>query len=121
VRRRPVADVWLGQAGREVPKYELKVPERMYAMSPQNRKPVKDSRAGNVQVSIWCNEIQQDGETRIRHSIHIPGRHRKNNGSCEGTGCGCPEELPQLAAAVQEALEYVVRAGSRDAEEAGPI
>jgi hypothetical protein len=93
----------------------------MYIMSRQNSKPTKDLRAGRVRVSIWCNEIQQDGESRIRHFIHIPKRRRRGHGSGKGTDRDCPEELDQLAAAVQKAFESVLRMKRKNGEEVATI
>jgi hypothetical protein len=83
----------------------------------QNGKPIKDFRAGKIRVSLWCNEFQKDGETRIRHAIRIQKRYRKDDGSYEGTDYYFPEELPELAVAVQRAFEYVVLTESKDTEE----
>jgi len=80
-------------------------------MSSQNGRLIKGSQTGTVQVGIWCNEMQQDGESRIRHFIHAPKRRRK------GTDCDRPEGLHQLAAAVQKAFEDMVRAENKNAEE----
>lgn len=86
-------------------------------MSRQNGKPIRNVRAGAVQVRIWCNETQQDGEARIRYSIRMQKRKRKESETDEGTDRYLPDELSQLAAAVQEAFEDMVRAGSKNGEE----
>jgi len=86
-------------------------------MSPHNGKPIKDSRPRSVQVSIWYNEMQQDGESRIRHFIRVRKRHRRGHGSRKGTGYDRPEELRQLATAVQEAFESMVLTQNKDVEE----
>ena len=84
-------------------------------MSSQNGSPIRNSRTDTVRVSIWCNEIHQDGESRIRYLIRIPKRRRRGHGSGKGTDRDCPDELPQLAAAMQKAFEEV-RTESKDAK-----
>ena len=45
-------------------------------MDPQNnkQKPEAEFRAGGVSASVWRNELQQDGEIRIRHSVRVQCR-----------------------------------------------
>jgi hypothetical protein len=88
-------------------------------MSQQNDKPkpIKDFRAGNIQASIWRNEVQQDGQTRIRHSIRIQKRYRKDDGNYKNTDYWFPDELPRLQLLAQKAFEYIVLTESKDAED----
>jgi len=80
-------------------------------------KPIKDFRAGNIQASIWRNEVQQDGQTRTRHSTRIQKRYRKDDGSYENTDYFFPEELPRVRLLAEKAFEYIVLTESKDTED----
>ena len=88
-------------------------------MAQQNEKtkPIKDFKAGNIEASIWRKEVQQDGQTRIRHSTRIQKCYRKDDGSYEITDYFFPEELPRLQLIAQKAFEYIVLTESQDTED----
>ena len=80
-------------------------------------KPIKSFKAGNIEASIWRNEVQQDGQTGIRHSTRIQKRYRKDDGSYESTDYWFPNDLPRLQLLAQKAFEYIVLTESKDAED----
>jgi hypothetical protein len=91
-------------------------------MSEQNRtKPVKDFRAGNIQASIWKNEVQQQGQTVVRHSVRIQKQFRKEDGSYEDTLYYFRDDLPRLALVAQKAYEFIVLRESSEPEEEIPV
>ena len=91
-------------------------------MSQQNTKPIKDFRAlGNIQASIWRNEVEKDGQTVVRHSVRIQKRFKKEDGGYEDTDYYFPHDLPKLALVAQKAYEYIILSESKDAEEAVPV
>ena len=92
-------------------------------MAEQNdkSKPIKDFRAGNIQASIWRNEVQKDGQTVVRHSVRIQKQFRKDDGSYETTEYYFPDELPKLLVLAQRAYEYIVLTESKDVGESVPM
>ncbi len=38
-------------------------------MIQQIRQPIKEFRAGTIKVSVWKNEIDQNGTTVVTHSV----------------------------------------------------
>ena len=89
-------------------------------MSQQNTKPIKDFRAGNVQASVWRNEVKRDGHTAVRHSVRIQKRFRKTDGSYENSDHYFPNDLARLALVAQKCYEFIVLTESKNAEEAVP-
>jgi hypothetical protein len=84
--------------------------------------PIKEFRAGNLEASIWRNEVQADGRARTRHSIRIKKQFRTEDGSYQDTNYFFPSELPQLALLANRAFEYVVLSeDSPDSDEPGPV
>jgi len=90
-------------------------------MSQQNTKPIKDFRAGNVQASVWRNEVEKNGQTVVRHSVRIQKQFRKEGGDYENTEYYFPDDLPKLALVAQEAFRFLSLKESKDAEEAVPV
>jgi len=90
-------------------------------MSQQNTKPIKDFRAGNVQASVWRNEVEKNGQTVVRHSVRIQKQFRKEGGDYENTEYYFPDDLPKLALVAQEAFRFLSLKESKDAEETVPV
>ncbi len=88
-------------------------------MSQPNTKPIKDFRCGNVQASIWRNEVERNGQKVVRHSVRIQKQYQKEQGSFENTDYYFGEELCRLALVAQKAYEYI--ALTESAEEAAPV
>jgi len=84
-------------------------------------KPFKNFRAGNVQASIWRNEVKKDSRTVIRHSIRIQKRFRKNDGSYENSDYFFPDELPRLILVAQRAYDHVTLIESKETNENIPV
>ena len=79
----------------------------------KENKPIKEFRAGNVQASIWKNEIEKGNRTGSRHSVRIQKRFRKQDGSYKNSDCFFPNELPRLILVAQRAYDYVTLAESK--------
>ncbi len=91
-------------------------------MSQQNdSKPIKDFRAGNIQASVWRNEIQKEGQTVVRHSVRIQKQFRKDGGDYQETNYYFRDDLPKLILVAQKAYEYIALTESRDAEESASV
>jgi hypothetical protein len=90
-------------------------------MAKENRKPIKDFRAGNIQAAIWRNEVEKDGQTVVRHSVRIQKRFRKDDGSYENSDYYFPDELARLALVARKCHEFIVLSESNDADEAVPV
>ena len=91
-------------------------------MSQQNdSKPIKDFRAGNIQASVWRNEVQKDGQTVVRQSVRIQKQFRKDGGDYQETNYYFRDDLPKLILVAQKAYEYIALSESRDAGESVPV
>ena len=91
-------------------------------MSQQNDvKPIKDFRAGNIQASVWRNEVHKDGETVVRHSVRIQKQYRKEDGDYENTDYYFPNDLPKLILVAQDAFRFITLKESKDVEESIPV
>jgi hypothetical protein len=91
-------------------------------MSQENSsKPVKDFRAGNIQASVWRNEVDKDGQTVVRHSVRIQKRFRNQEGEWENTEYLFPEDLPRLQLVAAKSFEFITLKESKDAQESVPV
>jgi len=81
-------------------------------------KPIKSFKAGNIEASIWRNEVQQqDGQTRIRHSTRIQKQFKNEKGDYENTEYYFPDDLPKLLLVAQKAFEFIALTESKDTED----
>ena len=91
-------------------------------MSQQNdSKPIKDFRAGNIQASVWRNEIQKDGQTVVRYSVKIQKQFRKDDGNYQETNYYFRDDIPRLILVAQKAFEFIALNESKDTEESVPV
>ena len=92
-------------------------------MTQQENKPIKEFRAGSgISASIWRNEeAQEDGTTRVRHSVKFQKRYCDKNGQWQDSDYYFPDDLPKLQLVVQKAFEFISLKESKEAEEAIPI
>ena len=90
-------------------------------MSQENSKPVKSYKAANIEASVWENFVEQDGETKVRHSVKIQKQFRKSEGNYEKTAYFFRDDLPKLIIVAQKAFEFISLKESKDAEESIPV
>ncbi len=91
-------------------------------MSEQNKeKPIKDFRSSNIQASVWRNEVEEDGQTVVRHSVRIQKQFRKDDGDYKETDYYFRDDLPKLILVAQKAFEFIALSESKDAEEPMPV
>lgn len=91
-------------------------------MSKQNdSKPIKDFRAGNIQASVWRNEVQKDGQTVVRYSVKIQKQFRKDDGDYQETNYYFRDDIPRLILVSQKAFEFIALNESKEAEESVPV
>jgi hypothetical protein len=91
-------------------------------MSQQNdSKPIKDFRAGNIQASVWRNEVQKEGQTVVRHSVRIQKQFKNDDGDYQETPYYFRDDLPKLILVAQKAFEFIALAASKDADESVPV
>ena len=91
-------------------------------MSQQNdSKPIKDFRAGNIQASVWRNEVQKDGQTVVRYSVKIQKQFRKDDGNYQETNYYFRDDIPRLILVAQKAFEFIALNENKDAEESVPV
>ena len=91
-------------------------------MSQQEKdKPVKSFSAGKIQVSIWRQEINKDGQTIVRHSVRIQKQYKDDKGEWQNTDYYFPEELAKLESLVRKAFDFILVKESKDAGESIPV
>ncbi len=88
-------------------------------MAEQNQ-PVKKFRAGGVTATIWRNDVQQDGQTVVRHSVTVQKRYRDRDGSWKDSSSFFVNDLPRLELVVRKAYEYLALAAGEENDEGGP-
>ena len=84
-------------------------------------KPVKSFSAGNIQVSIWRQEVDKGGQIRVRHSVKIQKQYKNDKDEWTNTDYYFPEELAKLESLVRKAFDFITVKESTDSEEAIPI
>jgi hypothetical protein len=84
-------------------------------------KPIKDFHAGNIQASIWKQDIVKDGRTRIRHLVRFQKHFRKDDNHYKKTSYYFRDDLPRLILVVQKAFEFIALSKSKDTEESVPV
>ena len=91
-------------------------------MSQQNdSKPIKDFRAGNIQASIWRNEVDKNGQTVVRHSVRIQKQFRNDSGDYQETNYYFRDDIPKLILVAQKAYEHIALTETKEAEESVPV
>lgn len=72
------------------------------------QRPVKEFRAGTVKVAIWQNEVEQNGQRSVRHSIRIGKRYfdRQQNAWLDSEYLFV-NDLPRLRLLVEKAFEFI--------------
>jgi len=91
-------------------------------MTEQNKdKPIKDFRSGNIQASVWRNEVDKDGRIVVRYSVRIQKQFRKEGGDYQDTNYYFRDDLPKLILVAQKAFEYISLTESKDAKETVPV
>ena len=91
-------------------------------MSQQEKtKPIKDFKSGNVQASIWRNEVDKDGQTVVRHSVRIQKQFRDDDGDYKETNYYFRDDIPKLILVAQKAFEFISLSESKEAEESIPV
>ena len=86
-----------------------------------NSKPVKSFSAGNIQVSIWRQEIEKEGQIVVRHSVRIQKQYKNDKGEWQNTDYYFPEELAKLESLVRKAFDFILVKESKDAGESIPV
>ena len=91
-------------------------------MTEQNKdKPIKDFRSGNIQASVWRNELKKESEIVVRYSVRIQKRFKNKEGEYENTNYFFQDDLPKLILVAQKAFEFISLTESKDAEETIPV
>ena len=91
-------------------------------MSEQNKsKPIKNFRSGNIQASIWRNDVDKDGQTVVRHSVRIQKQFRNDDGDYQETNYYFRDDIPRLILVAQKAFEFISLSESKEAEESMPV
>ncbi len=73
------------------------------------QRPFKEFRAGGIKVAIWKNEVEQNGQHLVRHSVRIGKRYfsRQQNAWLD-SDCFFVSDLPRLRLLLERAFEFVV-------------
>ena len=70
-------------------------------------KPEKVFRIGAVSASVFHNEIETDAGTRRIRNVNLQRRYREDSGEWKSASSFALAELPQAAAVLKLAFEYV--------------
>jgi len=84
-------------------------------------KPIKAFSAGSIEVSIWRQEIDKNGQTIVRHSAKIQKQYKNEKGEWKNTDYFFPEELAKLESLVRKAFDFILVKESKDADEVIPV
>ena len=91
-------------------------------MSQQDKsKPIKNFRSGNIQASIWRNDVDKEGQTVVRHSVRIQKQFRNDDGDYQETNYYFRDDIPRLILVAQKAFEFISLSESKEAEESMPV
>jgi hypothetical protein len=90
-------------------------------MSQEKSKPIKNFRSGNIQASIWRNEVEKEGQIVVRHSVRIQKQFRKDEGDYQETNYYFRDDIPRLILVAQKAFEFISLSESKEAEESMPV
>ena len=91
-------------------------------MSEQEKdKPIKSFSAGSIEVSIWRQEVNKNGQTIVRHSVKIQKQYKNDKDEWKKTDYYWPEELAKLESLVRKAFDFILIKESKDAEETIPV
>lgn len=78
--------------------------------------PIKSFRVGQVEASIWPEEVQRGEVTIKRYTVRVQKRFRDSKtGEWRSTEWYHANELPKLALAVSKAFEFAALHESEDA------
>ena len=85
-------------------------------MSPENRRPHHEFRAGRVRAALWKQEVQRDGRTEVQWSTKIQKSYRDDDSKdWKSTDYYYPSELSDLLIVTRHALDFIrLREGARD-------
>lgn len=91
-------------------------------MSQQNNSKLEKSfRSGSIEVSIWRQEVDRDGQTIVRHSAKIQKQYKNDKNEWQDTNIYFPEELAKLESLARKAYDFILVKESKNTEEATPI
>lgn len=72
-------------------------------------KPVKNFRAGAVNVSVWKNQGKEvDGKEMSYNTISLERRYKDKDGAWKSTNSMRINDLPRAAAAINKAYDFLV-------------
>lgn len=69
--------------------------------------PAKKFVVGNVDVSVWQNTLQKDGQDFIKSSVTLQKTYKKGNEFAH-TGSLDVNEIPKAIVALQQAYEFLL-------------
>lgn len=82
----------------------------------QTNTPVKSFRSGAIQVAIWENQAEQNGQTRTFQTVSFERRYKDKDGAWKSTNQLRVNDLPKAALILEKAYEYLVLTGSDEEE-----
>ncbi len=86
-------------------------------MTQKNNKPVKSFKAGNIEASVWEQELKKKGKAITRHSVRIQKQYRDKDGEYKITPYFFSADLPRLRLVVDKAFEFIALNESVEATE----
>lgn len=77
-------------------------------MSTQPNQPVKTFRSGGISASVWRNDVVQNGQTVVNHSVTLQKRYRdRRTGEWRDSGTFFMSDLPRVQLVMRKAYEYL--------------
>lgn len=73
--------------------------------------PVYKQRIGLLQMAVWKNERELDGETKAFHTVNLKRSYRDSNGEWQETSQLNVEDLGNAIKLLDGALNYCMRDG----------
>ena len=72
------------------------------------QRPFKEFRAGPIKAAIWRNEVEQNGQRVVRHSVRIGKRYfdRQQNAWADSEYFFV-NDLPRVRLLVEKAFEFI--------------
>jgi DNA-binding SARP family transcriptional activator len=69
--------------------------------------PIKKFNAGAIQVAIWENSAESNGENSLYKTVSIQKRYKDKQNQWKSSSSLKPNDVPKAVLALQKAYEYL--------------
>jgi hypothetical protein len=85
-------------------------------MTDDNKRPIKEFRAGCIRASIWSKKREKDGRTIDQNTVRIEKRFfDEKTKEWKASDCFFVDELPRLRLVAERAFDFIVLRESSNA------